>query len=151
MNYNFHCTVALMFLASLPVLAGDPTPHETNDKIYIVVQEPKAKIREVPLDKKVIDEVSKMQGLELGPLLALSTLAVAGLDCCPHIEKLSDTVWRCCDGKKTIVTNSVAVGKILAIAREVKRSEWERFKRDEHIMAGDRKVLDKLLERKPQA
>jgi len=138
-------------MSASPISAADPRPHETEDKVYIVVQELQANAKEVALDKKVVDQAAAMANLDLGPLFAMSVLTVAGVDCCPPIEKLSDTVWRCCDGTKTIMTTNMTVGKMLTTTRQLTRHDWERFKKDKGIMAGDRKILDRLLEMRPQA
>jgi hypothetical protein len=150
-------TKAFLYLAAMimPVALNskgdpspEPTPHETQDKIYFLLQEAKGKPRELSVDKNTVEEISSVNVLGMGPLLGLSALAVAGVDCCPPVEKLSDTVWRCCDGKKTIVTNSPTLSKVLAETREVKRTDWEKYKRDKHIMAGEFKELDKLIREK---
>jgi hypothetical protein len=151
MNFKLRTLLTVLMMSTSPVFAADPTPHETDDKIYIVVQELKAHAKEVAMDKKVVDQATAMRNLDLGPLFAMSVLTIAGVDCCPPIEKLSDTVWRCCDGTKTIVTTNTTVGKMLTITRQLTRHDWERFKEEKGIMAGDRKILDKLLEMRPQA
>ena len=76
---------AILVGASLfasPVRGADPAPHETIDKIFVVVQEAGQPLREVGLDKKTV-EVANQIKTGLGPLLALSALTDAGLECCP--------------------------------------------------------------------